>query len=243
MQQLPDGTYQLDGIDIFALVLGPIMVLFGFLLSPFFLFAGIGLLLLTAWATSKIKLLAIILTIVLLFLIGTFNLLLNPMALVTLVFGYTSGFLLPLVFTGTISILGITCGIKKSDSVTHVASIAFNICAFICAVILSLPPAPPLELFKFLWIFLANYVVIQFGYIIVFSLFYYAVHYSCHVVRNHFQQLRILDRWFQHPGVLTEEERQQYENIFGNSPPSGSSPPDNSSTKKETEIKIKEVVK
>ncbi len=222
MKMLPNGTYQLDGIDITALVLGPVMIIFGLSLSPFFLFAGIGLLLLVAWSRTSFKIIAIFFAIMLFILIGFFSLLIAPEQLLALLFGagpatfaYIS--LLPLIFTGTISILGITCAIKKNDKLTDSATIAFSIFAFITAALLAIPPTPSVEFTGVLWVFMVNFLVLQFGYVVVFSLFYYAVYYAHRTGKKYFQHLKVISL-YNNPDLLEAEERKQFEEIFGPSP-------------------------
>ncbi len=240
MKQLPDGTYQLDGIDITALLLGPVMVIFGVLLSPFFLFAGISLLLLVAWSRTSFKVVAIFFAIVLFALISFFNLLVAPEILLSLLFGVGPASLayvaaLPLVFTGAVSILGIACGIKRNDHLTDAATVAFTICAFITAVILSLPPTPPADFITVVWAFLLNFLVLHFGYVVVFSLFYYAVHYAHHTGQKYFRHLKLVSL-YNDPDQLESDERRQLEEIFGPAPPSVS--PEETQVKPNNEIKV-----
>ncbi len=218
MRQLQNGTYQIDGLDLAALITGPVMILFGLAVSPFFLFAGVGLLLLVAWGRPAFKVTAVFLAIVLLGLIGFFNLLIAPVQLLSLLFGvgpaalaYIS--LIPLIFTGAISIFGAVCAIKQSEKLANAATVAFFICAFLTAGLLSIPPIPPIDFTSVIWVFLVNFIIMQFGYVLVFSAFYYSVHFAHRAGRKYLKHLQFL-AMAENPDLLDEEERKWYAAIF-----------------------------
>jgi MFS family permease len=224
MRRLPNGTYQVDGIDIVALVVGPILILSGFVLSSFFLFAGIALLLLTTWAHKSLKIIAIGLAIFFLFLLGLFDTLLSPVLIFGLLFGgyFISSLVylsfLPLIFTGAVSIFGSVCAVKNNNKLANAATISFFIFALITAILIVMPSMPYIDdLQTIIWAVLANYVVLQFAYIIVFSMFYYAVYFAHRTGKHYLVHLKYLSEMKEEDSgdETLAEEQKRYAEIFG----------------------------
>ncbi|MHA1340802.1 MAG: hypothetical protein ACTSRZ_08030 [Promethearchaeota archaeon] len=180
MRRNEDNVYEIDVIDVIAMIFGTSMIIYGFMTDIILLLFGLAVFSLIIWGNIFLKIISIIFAIITFFSLNIILSIIDVVDFIRLSFGvkvflanYLS--LWPIIISGTISIFAVLYAIKEQRFYLNMSIIVFFISSGIISLYNSIRMVNENQLSTYIIFWLINFSIYLFAYILTFTIFYIAI--------------------------------------------------------------------